>query len=106
MTAEIVECLYCNADAPNEAPPALDDDRAWQRLAADHAPDCEWIMSRAHRLDDDEQRGMLLRDILAWAEAGDTDAAQFCARRWARPLRVALGLPWHPDADVPDPFDD
>ena len=48
-------CICCNAEVPGcedcpNAPP-VDDDDAWDELAADHAVDCEWILTRAHRLD-------------------------------------------------------
>lgn len=47
------ECVYCGRehDGDDSAPvPRTDDDTAWARLAADHADDCEWITTRAHRL--------------------------------------------------------
>jgi hypothetical protein len=52
---EEVECAYCGItvpgcpDCPN-APPA-DDDDAWAELAEHHADGCEWIATRAHRID-------------------------------------------------------
>jgi hypothetical protein len=50
---EPTECLYCNhlIEAEDEARvPAVDDHDAWQALAAEHAHDCEWIRTRAHRI--------------------------------------------------------
>ena len=49
-TNGIAECAYCGYEAPYEniVPPA-DDDEAWSALAEDHADDCEWIETRAHR---------------------------------------------------------
>lgn len=46
----VTECAYCGRDhqAP-EAVPAIDDDATWAAMAADHADDCEWITTRAHR---------------------------------------------------------
>lgn len=45
------DCIYCNAEVADETRvPALDDEDAWQELAREHATDCEWILTRAHRL--------------------------------------------------------
>jgi hypothetical protein len=44
------ECAYCGRMVPSEVP-ALADGAAWARLAAEHADDCDWIASRAHRGD-------------------------------------------------------
>ena len=48
------ECLYCGALVPledeNVLPPETDDEVAWTALSAVHAPDCEWITTRAHRV--------------------------------------------------------
>lgn len=53
------ECVYCGAEIPEsraaEVPP-VDDDAEWELLAADHAADCEWIITRAHRVDTREQQ--------------------------------------------------
>lgn len=53
---EIVErtvaCAYCGEEhtaAEDREVPASDDDEAWERLAASHGSDCEWIETRAHR---------------------------------------------------------
>jgi hypothetical protein len=45
------ECLYCGRDSDLDATPAVDDDAAWGALARDHAADCEWVVTRAHRRD-------------------------------------------------------
>lgn len=52
--AIMIRCLYCDAllsaeqnDRPN---PAIDDDEAWAEIATEHAADCEWIATRAHRV--------------------------------------------------------
>ncbi len=50
---ETVECLYCGAEVLGcqecpGAPPA-DDSEAWAELATEHAPGCEWVITRAHR---------------------------------------------------------
>jgi len=45
-------CAYCHAEIPDGEPvPALDDEETWMVLALDHADDCEWIRTRAHRRD-------------------------------------------------------
>ena len=48
------ECAYCFALVPaaaeDEGPPEPSEHRAWARIADDHAPDCEWVRTRAHRL--------------------------------------------------------
>lgn len=44
------ECAYCGGDVTETYDiPAPDDSAAWARLAADHAADCEWVATRAHR---------------------------------------------------------
>lgn len=46
------ECAYCDrTHTPSAAVPALGDDAAWKALAEDHDERCEWIATRAHRLD-------------------------------------------------------
>lgn len=50
------ECAYClhNVTAPateDEQPPAIDDSGAWAKIAKEHAPTCEWVLTRAHRQD-------------------------------------------------------
>ncbi len=43
-------CIYCGHDVTDTSliPPA-DDNEAWEELAEEHADDCEWVMTRAHR---------------------------------------------------------
>ncbi len=53
-TSKAVDCcLYCGielpSDATREAPDVLDGE-GWERIAYQHARDCEWITTRAHRL--------------------------------------------------------
>jgi hypothetical protein len=49
------ECLYCHAEVePSESIPALDDDQGWTQLAAQHAPDCEWVRTRALQIRDQD----------------------------------------------------
>ena len=46
----IATCVYCNEPVTDaEEIPALDDDTAWSRIAAEHYVGCEWIHTRAHR---------------------------------------------------------
>lgn len=48
-----VECAYCGMEHTQEDEkivPAIDNDEEWARLAKQHAPDCEWIRTRAHRV--------------------------------------------------------
>lgn len=43
-------CAYCGALVLDGTEvPAADNDTAWDRLSAEHAADCEWIATRAHR---------------------------------------------------------
>jgi hypothetical protein len=49
---ETVECVYCYCQVPaDETVPPVGDDAAWAELAREHADDCEWVLTRAHRLD-------------------------------------------------------
>lgn len=47
-----VECVYCGHEVPDEGEyvPEVRDTLEWERLATEHAPDCEWILTRAHRI--------------------------------------------------------
>lgn len=53
----LTECIYCNTEVPDEGEyvPEVNDYSEWARLALLHGEDCEWVMSRAHRLDPDEE---------------------------------------------------
>lgn len=47
------ECAYCGRLIPIESAsvvPPPGDDEAWGVLSRDHAPECEWIQTRAHRV--------------------------------------------------------
>lgn len=48
-----IECVYCNHEMPDEGDyvPDVNDDEEWERLATFHGPDCEWIITRAHRIE-------------------------------------------------------
>ncbi len=50
--AKVDLCVYCGCEIDiTEAPPA-DDDRMWRAAAREHAPNCEWIATRAHTRDE------------------------------------------------------
>ena len=50
LFADRVACVYCHANGLLDEPvPAEDDDAAWERMATEHQPGCEWIATRAHR---------------------------------------------------------
>lgn len=48
-------CAYCGREVrclPESTPVAgASDDEAWGELAEGHEPDCEWVQTRAHRLE-------------------------------------------------------
>ena len=47
----LVACAYCGAAVPkNEAIPGATDDSGWRALAKIHMANCEWIATRAHRI--------------------------------------------------------
>lgn len=47
-------CVYCGYEVTNETEvPAVSDNAAWERLAQEHADECEWIQTRAHRVFED-----------------------------------------------------
>ena len=48
---EIVECIYCDHDVENVDPKKLDEE-GWKEIAREHAPDCEWVLTRAHTRDE------------------------------------------------------
>ena len=43
------ECAYCGHEA-EQIVPDIRDDEEWKRLSQQHAGDCEWIQTRAHRV--------------------------------------------------------
>jgi hypothetical protein len=47
IDAEI--CIYCDRLATERNAPTLSDDDAWVAIASEHAADCEWVTTRAHR---------------------------------------------------------
>lgn len=53
MELETDVCAYCGASELPDAPaPAMDDDAAWARLAREHLDRCEWVETRAHRMEE------------------------------------------------------
>ncbi len=43
-------CIYCRLTVAQLVEnPAVSDVRAWDELAREHNPSCEWIATRAHR---------------------------------------------------------
>jgi len=48
---DIYACLYCGAEVSDLSVPDLHDDAAWRALAGAHQESCEWVATRAHRLD-------------------------------------------------------
>lgn len=48
--ADGAECIYCGAtDIQHDEAPT--DDEGWAAVAAEHAPHCEWVLTRAHTRD-------------------------------------------------------
>lgn len=43
-------CIYCDELSSDLSVPAVDDDEAWKTIALNHAPGCEWVETRAHRI--------------------------------------------------------
>lgn len=63
-TATLEICIYCNEAAPVWEPiPDLNDNPSWCEIAKDHHNDCEWVLTRAQRLqylaDHDGERPMI-----------------------------------------------
>ena len=46
-------CVYCGGEVVEVSAPLYDDDAAWSALAPHHADNCEWVLTRGHRLDGD-----------------------------------------------------
>jgi len=46
-------CVYCGVeiDGGEPDPPDVDDDESWAELAKVHADGCEWVATRAHRME-------------------------------------------------------
>ncbi len=50
MADNLVDCAYCDALVNPKDVPTVDDDETWQRIASAHSVDCEWVLTRAHRV--------------------------------------------------------
>lgn len=48
---ECCECLYCGAQLDSDYTPPVSADAEWDRLAEQHVAGCEWITTRAHRVE-------------------------------------------------------
>ena len=45
-------CAYCDAEVANsDTLPGVGDDDSWRELSRDHERYCEWIATRAHRIE-------------------------------------------------------
>lgn len=54
MSTEKSKCAYCNRklSVPASWVPPVNHDEAWAEIAAGgHTKSCEWVATRAHRLD-------------------------------------------------------
>jgi hypothetical protein len=73
---DTTECAYCGRDVQaREAPGA--GSLEWRLIAAEHAHSCEWVATRAHRLDiptDDALRALFRES----AAAGDSAQMRLC----------------------------
>jgi hypothetical protein len=49
---ETETCIYCDAEVPSRPVPDADNDTAWGIEALDHNPGCEWVVTRAHRIEE------------------------------------------------------
>ena len=48
----LTTCTYCGSPLEHgDGCPELDDDESWAREAEFHSDDCEWVLTRAHRID-------------------------------------------------------
>ena len=49
-------CAYCYCEVSSLDVPSVDDDDAWELLAEEHEAHCEWVLTRAHRIDPPAQQ--------------------------------------------------
>ena len=47
-----VECIYCYSLTTPVDVPTVGDDAMWDAIAGEHDPECEWVQTRAHRLEE------------------------------------------------------
>ena len=53
----VLRCAYCGSEEwfrTDAKVPAVDDDEAWGKLAEKHERYCEWVQTRAHRIDSEK----------------------------------------------------
>ena len=44
-------CVYCSAEIDDSFVPRVGDDASWRALSCDHERYCDWIATRAHRVE-------------------------------------------------------
>jgi len=44
-------CEYCGVEFEGKIVPELDDEEGWSIVALEHDQACEWVLTRAHRMD-------------------------------------------------------
>lgn len=47
-----IECAYCFREVEDSTVPDIWDADGWEEEARHHAPVCEWVRTKAHRLDE------------------------------------------------------
>lgn len=85
-------CLYCGygvSGSPEKVPDELDDD-GWNTLAAQHAPNCEWITSKAHQLppseDDRKMTSVIIKSqVVLVRERGQVHSETIPSFSWVDP---------------------
>jgi hypothetical protein len=51
-----IECIYCYNLTTEGDVPAVDDSEMWDLIAQEHDPECEWVVTRAHRMPETSNR--------------------------------------------------
>ena len=108
-------CIYCECDVTTDETPAPYADSAWAALAGEHARDCEWVATRAHRLYATDAAIEALRreagavgdvaqvELCERAEHGEAIARALCARAIVNAASMgghSLQIPTPPSAEV------
>ena len=94
-TTDLTECAYCRAsDVQLTSVPVLDADEEWAELATEHSDDCEWILTRAHRLDlatvlAQRERYLILADTGADEDMREIMEDHLTAAGWDVTVRAA-----------------
>lgn len=47
---DTAECAYCGAEGQHDDVPASDDSEGWAKIADTHDGNCDWVLTRAHRI--------------------------------------------------------